>query len=468
VLDSLHIYASGAATQTYSYDANGNRVSYLNDATPPVSLSYNVDPASNRLLGISGSSKESFTYDATGNMLSYSAPFADYSFSYDARNRQTEAFVGAIGTSWLINGLGQRVSQVAAGVPQFNFVYDEAGHLIGKYDGSGNPLWETAWLGDLPVAVLEPAGQFYIAPDHLGAPHQITDAGAAAVWLWPHDPFGSGAPMGAFTYELRFPGQFFDQSTKLHYNYFRDYDPRLARYIESDPIGLWGGINAYTYVKGNPVSHIDAFGLNELWKFLLERIADKGSDILIGKYQEDAAARILGPELGKNPALVQGLVGLIGGAGTGFIAGATAGTILGLPVVEAGGTIPAGFEIAGAIAGGTVEGAWGLTMGALEPLFHKEHLECADTASNQQTSPSPATAPWTPGPVPNNGENGDPDLNVQRGLNSGFGDAYIESVRTTLRIMQCPRLGHRELCEVITSQFFPPLWTQSDSACCRA
>jgi hypothetical protein len=68
-------------------------------------------------------------------LLSYSAPFADYSFSYDARNRQTEAFVGAIGTNFLINGLGQRIAQINGSVPQFLFVYDEAGHLAGKYDG---------------------------------------------------------------------------------------------------------------------------------------------------------------------------------------------------------------------------------------------------------------------------------------------------------------------------------------------
>jgi YD repeat-containing protein len=105
-LDRLHVYASGAATHTYTYDANGNRTGFATNATPPVSLAYNIDTASNRLLGIGGSSKESFTYDATGNMLSYSAPFADYSFSYDARNRQTEAFVGAIGTSFLINVSG--------------------------------------------------------------------------------------------------------------------------------------------------------------------------------------------------------------------------------------------------------------------------------------------------------------------------------------------------------------------------
>jgi uncharacterized protein RhaS with RHS repeats len=115
-------------------------------------------------------------------MVSYSAPFADYSFSYDARNRQTVAFVGAIGTRWLINGLGQRIAQINVSVPEFFFVYDEAGHMTGKYDGGGNLLWETAWLGDLPVAAGSPAGLFYIAPDHLGAPLLITNAGGAAVW----------------------------------------------------------------------------------------------------------------------------------------------------------------------------------------------------------------------------------------------------------------------------------------------
>jgi RHS repeat-associated protein len=197
-------------------------------------------------------------------MLSYSTPYSGYSFSYDARNRQTQAFVGAIGTSWLINGLGQRIGQTNGSVPQILFVYDEAGHLAGKYDGGGNPLWETAWLGDLPVAVLEPAGRFYIAPDHLGAPHQITDPSVAVVWQWNPDPFGNGAPLGAFTYDLRFPGQFFDQATYLHYNYFRDYDPRLGRYIESDPVGLWGGINTYVYADGNPISQIDPDG--EDWR----------------------------------------------------------------------------------------------------------------------------------------------------------------------------------------------------------
>jgi RHS repeat-associated protein len=70
-----------------------------------------------------------------------------------------------------------------------------------------------------------------------------------------------GAPLGAFTYELRFPGQFFDQATRLPYNYFRDYDPRTGRYLESDPSGLAGGINTYAYVGSNPLVRTDASGL---------------------------------------------------------------------------------------------------------------------------------------------------------------------------------------------------------------
>ncbi len=68
-------------------------------------------------------------------------------------------------------------------------------------------------------------------------------------------------PTGSFTYNLRFPGQYYDRETKLTYNYFRDYDPKLGRYIESDPIGMAGGTNTYAYVGGNPVNYTDPRGL---------------------------------------------------------------------------------------------------------------------------------------------------------------------------------------------------------------
>ena len=58
------------------------------------------------------------------------------------------------------------------------------------------------------------------------------------------------------------PGQYYDQETGLHYNWFRYYDPSTGRYITSDPIGLAGRPNTYLYANANPVIFSDPQGLN--------------------------------------------------------------------------------------------------------------------------------------------------------------------------------------------------------------
>ena len=109
---------------------------------------------------------------------------------------------------------------------------------------------------------------YNIHVDHLNTPRRITDQANTLVWKWDSKPFGDSPadddPDGdgqSFTYNVRFPGQYYDQETGLHYNYFRDYDPGTGRYIESDPIGLNGGVNTYLYVNASPLIFIDPRGL---------------------------------------------------------------------------------------------------------------------------------------------------------------------------------------------------------------
>ncbi|MEB3943540.1 RHS repeat-associated core domain-containing protein, partial [Pseudomonas aeruginosa] len=72
---------------------------------------------------------------------------------------------------------------------------------------------------------------------------------------------GEALSQGSTQVNLRFPGQYYDAESGLHYNYFRDYDPETGRYVESDPIGLSGGVNTYGYVQGAPLNRIDPLGL---------------------------------------------------------------------------------------------------------------------------------------------------------------------------------------------------------------
>jgi RHS repeat-associated protein len=90
----------------------------------------------------------------------------------------------------------------------------------------------------------------------------FADGSAALVWDAVFQPFGEAYSVsGTATNLLMFPGQFHDSETALAQNWHRDYDATLGRYIESDPIGLSGGINTYAYVGGNPSSRTDFRGL---------------------------------------------------------------------------------------------------------------------------------------------------------------------------------------------------------------
>jgi RHS repeat-associated protein len=135
------------------------------------------------------------------------------------------------------------------------------------------------------VNVKAEAQVYYIHPDHLGTPRFIADETQKIVWRWDQqEPFGATPPNDdpdadgvKFDFPLRFPGQYFDRETNLAYNVMRDYDTGIGRYVQSDPIGLDGGLNTYSYVGNNPISYADPDGLTTCdgkWRFLRWNPAD--------------------------------------------------------------------------------------------------------------------------------------------------------------------------------------------------
>ncbi|MFV0665576.1 RHS repeat-associated core domain-containing protein, partial [Denitromonas sp.] len=202
--------------------------------------------------------------------------YAGKTFTHGADGRLRTSTTGAGTVTYQYDGLGRRVSKsgpttlVPGGFVRY--AYDAAHHLVGEYQADGSPIKEYLWLGDLPVAVIHTnpdntTTAYALDTDHLGPPRLLTDATRTPRWRWTSPPFGEVLPeddpsgLGAVTFNLRFPGQYYDKETGLHYNFNRYYDPGTGRYVQSDPIGLDGGWNTYGYVGGNPLSYSDPLGL---------------------------------------------------------------------------------------------------------------------------------------------------------------------------------------------------------------
>lgn len=154
--------------------------------------------------------------------------------------------------------------------PPYSFTWDNV--AAGSYSLTARVV-STAGTQQIPtspavaITVNHAAALYFIEVDHLDTPRLVSDAAGTTVWKWDQqEPFGDSVPdenpsgLGTFDLPLRLPGQRYDQETGLHYNYYRDYNPSLGRYGESDPIGLRGGINTYAYVWSIPLRLVDPLG----------------------------------------------------------------------------------------------------------------------------------------------------------------------------------------------------------------
>ncbi len=240
-------------TRNYAYDANGNRLTKTINSFPET---YTYDTVSHHLLQTVNGGTRNYAYDANGNTTDNT----DRQFTYGNNNRLKEAQIaGSPIATYIYNGRGERVKKTGADTTLY--FYDQNGQLIAELDATGNTLREYVYVDGMPSAHTTGGNVHFIHTDHLGTPQVITNNNQAIVWQADYTPFGSvNITTETVTNNLRAPGQYWDAETNLHYNGARDYSTEIGRYIESDSIGLLGGLNTYAYVRSNPISLFDPDG----------------------------------------------------------------------------------------------------------------------------------------------------------------------------------------------------------------
>ena len=181
------------------------------------------------MTGSTGAAPKTYTYDANGNMVSDGT----FTFIYDGLNRmiRVEKQGGTVAT-YGYDSSNRRIRKTI-GTTTTHYLYDLNSRLIAETLLDGTLLREYIYLDGEPVALREyqtnPGINYYFINDHLGTPQQLVTATGTVVWQAAYLPFGK-AQIQTETVKnnLRFPGQYFDEETGLHYNWNRFYDPETG------------------------------------------------------------------------------------------------------------------------------------------------------------------------------------------------------------------------------------------------
>ncbi len=254
MITATHAAAFALPNENYQYDGGGNRTQ--NNSTA------NTYDNNNRITKIGATV---ITHNNAGSLTQNGTS----AYTYNSEQRLTQTVKSGVTTLYKYDAFGRRVTKNSGGVTTF-YVWDNE-NLIAEYNTAGQRTKRYAYIPNRYAALqLEDAnGIYHVHTNHLDTPTQLTDSAQKIVWQANYQAFGNtninqdpDANGIAIIYNQRFPGQYQDTETNLYYNFYRDYDPSTGRYLQSDPIGLDGGINLYGYVGGNPLNWVDAFGLN--------------------------------------------------------------------------------------------------------------------------------------------------------------------------------------------------------------
>jgi RHS repeat-associated protein len=263
-----NLKAGAVINRDYQYDETSNVTQISNMGNLPVSsaetMTYSYQNNNNQLTQAINGTSTTFAYNAAGNLITEQKSGTTRTFTYNDAQRLASVTEGSITLGeYSYDALGRRKKKVPGGNTTL-YIYDQNGLLIEECSSDGTWQKDYIYLNGQPLAMIvanAPENVYYYHNDHLGTSQMMTDSTGAVVWSAQYEPFGEATiNIGQITNNLRFPGQYFDAETGLNYNWHRDYKPELGRYIESDPIGLRGGINLYTYALNSPLKFVDPKG----------------------------------------------------------------------------------------------------------------------------------------------------------------------------------------------------------------
>jgi len=248
-------------TETYLYGPAGERLASAHAGAGEVRYAY--DKA--RRLVQAGA--ERFAYDDYGRLVGRLSAGGETRYAYDvAGNLTAVALPDGRVVEYLLDAAGRRIAKSVNGVMLEKYAWRGAATLEGTSRPDGSGLCRFLYQqGSRMPACMECAGQRYsIAFDHAGTPFAVANANGDLIQAYKHDAFGNVISMLAENVRIPFGfgGGLLDADTGLVHLGYREYDPRIGRFIQPDPIGYAGGdVDVYGYCLDDPVNLVDPLGL---------------------------------------------------------------------------------------------------------------------------------------------------------------------------------------------------------------
>jgi RHS repeat-associated protein len=251
---------NGALIASYTYDANGNR---LSRTTPGGTVSGTYD-AQDRLLAYGDAT---YSYTANGELQSKTTPTGTTSYLYDVvGNLLSVTLPNGTRIDYVIDGLNRRIGKKVNGALVQGFLYRDQLKPVAELDGTGVVVARFVYGSSplVPDYLIKGGATYRIVSDHLGSPRLVVDTTTGAVvQRLDYDEFGQIiSDTNPGVQPFGFAGGLYDTHTKLTRFGARDYDAETGRWTVRDPI-LFDGrdTNLYGYVLGDPVNFVDPEGL---------------------------------------------------------------------------------------------------------------------------------------------------------------------------------------------------------------